>query len=207
MSNCENFLLPILEVEAHQVREILRSVLHTIVFNRALGCVKPVDIESELFDISYVQCGDEAVRQAIEEKITACCSWLERNPGKVMQVNFAFYEKRRKQAWFGRHGERMYWEQWCIPLAQIAPADCPDSAAPMDGGARRDRKAALEAALEDALTLILSIVNSKRDHIPPVVTQDTVTFPFEISIEGSESSFDAVKKMLLQTTPPSILGA
>lgn len=53
-----------------------------------------------------------------------------------------------------------------------------------DGGARRDRKAALEAALEDALTLILSIVNSKRDHIPPVVTQDTVTFPFEISIEG-----------------------
>lgn len=46
------------------------------------------------------------------------------------------------------------------------------------------RSAQLEAALEEVLTLIVSNVNSKRDHIPPVVTQEIVTFPFEISIQG-----------------------
>mmetsp|Transcript_37560 Transcript_37560/g.67282 ORF Transcript_37560/g.67282 Transcript_37560/m.67282 type:complete len:210 (-) Transcript_37560:324-953(-) len=208
MSNCENFLLPILEVEAHQAREVLRAVLHTIVFNRALGCVQPIEIDSELFDISYVQCGDHQVAQTIEEKITTCCSWLERNPGKLMQANLSFYEKRRKQAWFGRQGERLYWEQWCIPLAQINSPDCPE---PLATNLHADnstaaRKEHLVSALEDVLTLIVSTVNTKRDHIPPVVTQEIVTFPFEISIEGSESSFDTVKRMLLQTTPPAMLG-
>lgn len=30
------------------------GVLHTIIFNRALGYVKPRDVESDVFDISYV---------------------------------------------------------------------------------------------------------------------------------------------------------
>ena len=31
------------------------GVLHTIVFNRALGHVRPLDVESELFDVTYVR--------------------------------------------------------------------------------------------------------------------------------------------------------
>jgi Autophagy-related protein 101 len=31
------------------------GVLHTIVFNRCLGQVRPVDVDSELFDITYVR--------------------------------------------------------------------------------------------------------------------------------------------------------
>eukprot|EP00951_Prasinocladus_malaysianus_P042174 scaffold506966_cov43-Prasinocladus_malaysianus.AAC.1 len=46
------------------------------------------------------------------------------------------------------------------------------------------RKAQLEHAVEEALTLIVSAVNTKRDHIPPVVSADIVTFPYEISIAG-----------------------
>lgn len=30
------------------------GVLHTIMFNRSLGQVKPQDVDSELFDITYV---------------------------------------------------------------------------------------------------------------------------------------------------------
>jgi hypothetical protein len=32
------------------------GVLHTILFNRSVGQVKPVDVDSELFDITYVSC-------------------------------------------------------------------------------------------------------------------------------------------------------
>ncbi|CAK7339423.1 unnamed protein product [Dovyalis caffra] len=43
-----------LEVEHFEIREVLRCILHTIVFHRALGLVRPKDIDLELFDITYV---------------------------------------------------------------------------------------------------------------------------------------------------------
>ena len=55
MSNCEVFhLKPVFELEQHQVREVLRILLHTVIFNRALGPVKPVERDSELFEITWV---------------------------------------------------------------------------------------------------------------------------------------------------------
>jgi hypothetical protein len=29
------------------------------------------------------------------------------------QLCIAFYELRKKAAWFGSKDERLYWEQWC----------------------------------------------------------------------------------------------
>ena len=56
MANCEVFALkPVLELEAHQVREVLRLLLHSIIFQRALGPVKPVEQDSELFDVTWVR--------------------------------------------------------------------------------------------------------------------------------------------------------
>lgn len=56
MSNCELFhLRPVFELEQHQVREVLRILLHSIVFQRALGPVKPVERDSELFEVTWVR--------------------------------------------------------------------------------------------------------------------------------------------------------
>ena len=59
--NCEVFTLSPtsgpFELEQHQVREVLRILLHTIVFQRALGPVKPVERDSELFEITWVSQG------------------------------------------------------------------------------------------------------------------------------------------------------
>jgi len=54
MSNFELFELPPLEVESYQVTEVIRCILHTILFNRALGGVRPREVDSELFDITWV---------------------------------------------------------------------------------------------------------------------------------------------------------
>lgn len=32
----------------------MAGILHTIMFNRALGLVRPRDVDSELFEITYV---------------------------------------------------------------------------------------------------------------------------------------------------------
>ena len=63
------------------------GLLHTIIFNRALGPVKPQEVDSELFDITYARCGDPAVDAKVEEKISQFCAWIDRHPGKRGQVS------------------------------------------------------------------------------------------------------------------------
>ena len=62
------------------------GLLHTIIFNRALGLVKPQEVDSELFDVTYVRCGDPSVDAKVEDKISAFCAWIERHPRKRGQV-------------------------------------------------------------------------------------------------------------------------
>lgn len=59
--NCEVFSLSPLRCEPFQVKEVMRAVLHTILFSRTLGVVRPRDVDSELFDLTYAMCGDAGV--------------------------------------------------------------------------------------------------------------------------------------------------
>lgn len=59
MSSCEVVQLPArgtLDVFAHQIPEVLRALLHTIIFHRALGLVRPQEVDSQLFDLTWVSC-------------------------------------------------------------------------------------------------------------------------------------------------------
>ena len=49
---------------------------------------------------------------------------------------------------------------------------------------RARRSAQLLAELEECVEAIVAAVNKKKDHIPPVVSSQAVTFPFEIAIRG-----------------------
>ncbi|RWW10497.1 hypothetical protein GW17_00025958, partial [Ensete ventricosum] len=75
-------------------------ILHTILFHRALGLVRPKDVECELFDITYVsffrsqylmkvQCGDHELEKKIDEKINQFIGWVEKHPNRKSQV-YAF---------------------------------------------------------------------------------------------------------------------
>ncbi|KAH9301432.1 hypothetical protein KI387_013015, partial [Taxus chinensis] len=190
--NCEVFHLNELEVEHHQIREVLRCILHTIAFHRALGLVRPKDVDLDLFEITYVQCGDPDLEKKIEEKIDQFVSWVEKHPNKKSQIYLSFYEIRNKQtAWFSNKVERFYWEQWYISMNVITPKASSNKfhhgkASAVEGEAtmeeRNPRHAALELALRDVLFQIVRFVNEKKDHIPPVLNPDVVSFPYEITI-------------------------
>ncbi|KAK9803935.1 hypothetical protein WJX72_006313 [[Myrmecia] bisecta] len=209
MSNCETINLPSLAVEQYQVREVLRCLLQTIIFNRALGPVRPREVDSELFDITYVQCGDEKVDAKIEEKINQFYAWVEKHPGKRGQVCLSFFEKRRKQAWFSKQEERLYWEQWCINVSIIeSNTSIQEQSSFTPQTARAKRHARLQAAVEELMDQIIRTVNDKKDHVPPVVSASTVTFPFDVTIAGEGGlsfGLDSVKRMLMQTAPPPVL--
>jgi hypothetical protein len=48
------------EPTAPHVRSVPSGVLHTIMFNRSLGQVKPQEVDSELFDTTYVRASTAA---------------------------------------------------------------------------------------------------------------------------------------------------
>jgi hypothetical protein len=91
----------------HQFGEVAccAGVLHTIMFNRSLGQVKPQDVDSELFDITYVS--EQAVLPAyLVARTTSLCSCSTQQSmgqarvGSVVSSN-AF---RDKEAHFARNG-------------------------------------------------------------------------------------------------------
>ena len=64
-----------------------------------------------------------------------------------------------------------------IPCHIVRLGPCPSTV-------RGKRSAALQGELEDRLTEVVRSVNERKDHIPPVVSPATVTFPFEIALAG-----------------------
>ncbi|XP_057966012.1 autophagy-related protein 101 isoform X2 [Malania oleifera] len=207
--------------EVCQLKELVgfltRCILHTIVFHRALGLVRPKDIDLELFDITYVQCGDPELEKKIDEKIEQFISWVEKHPNKKSQICLSFYEVKNKQAsWFNKT-ERLYWEQWYINLnvAQHTKANSSkshNSKIVVDPGdsvmeQRSARRASLEASLREVLFQIIKFVNEKKDHIPPIPSLEGISFPYEITIPSSSDSafgMEMIKRML-QTGHPTML--
>ena len=207
MSNCEIIELPTLDIEPYQVTEVLRCLLHTITFNRALGAVSPRDVDSELFDLTWVTCGDTEIDARVESKVSTVQAWVDKNPGRNLQVRLAFFERRPQQGWFLRQEQRLFWEQWIIPLSlQESYQESIESEI-----YSAKRKQALQTQIELCLTHIITAVNEKRDHIPPVVSGNALTFPFEVTVDvpPSETSSifgaDLLKRMLSSTQPPSVL--
>lgn len=42
-------------------------------FHRSLGMVSPLEVESKLFNLSYIECGDDYIQQVLEERIGEAC--------------------------------------------------------------------------------------------------------------------------------------
>ncbi|XVE87196.1 hypothetical protein DITRI_Ditri18aG0096800 [Diplodiscus trichospermus] len=177
--NCEVCQLKELEVEHFEIREVLRCILHTIVFHRALGLVRPKDVDLELFEITYVQCGDDELEKKIDEKIEHFISWVEKHPNKKSQICLSFYEVKSKQpSWFTNKTERLYWEQWYVNLNVTQHPKSHSESASED---RSSRRAALEASLREVLFQIIKFVNEKKDHVPPI-SEGVIYFPYEIAV-------------------------
>ncbi len=87
------------------------GLVHTILFCRTLGLVRPKDVDCELFDITYVsamrkalslyssflnevmplvqvQCDDPELEARVETGISDFCSLIERKPSDTAQVTY-----------------------------------------------------------------------------------------------------------------------
>ncbi|KAL9269320.1 Autophagy-related protein [Drosera capensis] len=211
--NCEVCQLKELEVQSFEIREVLRCILHTIMFHRALGLVRPRDVDLQLFDITYVQCGDVEIERKIDEKIDQFISWVEKHPHKKSQICLSFYEvKNNKATWFSNKVERLYWEQWYINLNVVQRPKSQSVKSHLskvvDPGEESTRRAAVEGSLRDVLFHIIRFVNEKKDHIPPIPNREVISFPYDITIPSSSDNtfgMDMLKRMLQTSGHPSMI--
>ncbi|XP_058069282.1 autophagy-related protein 101-like [Magnolia sinica] len=212
--NCEVCHLKELEVELFEIPEVLRCILHTIIFHRALGPIRPKDIDSELFEITYVQCGDAEIERKIDEKIDEFIGRAEKHPNRKSQICLSFYEVKQKLAtWFTNKIERLCWEQWYINLNVVHSKTHSSKShhtkvvvepREITSEERAMSRAALERALRDVLFQIIKFVDEKKEHIP-AIPKESITFPYEIRSSWDSSSGMDMFKRMLQTGHPSML--
>ncbi|KAJ3670116.1 hypothetical protein LUZ60_010440 [Juncus effusus] len=203
--NCEVCELKELEVEQFEIKEVLSCVLHTILFHRALGLIRPKDVDCELFELTYVQCGVADVEKEIEEKIDEFIHKVKKHPNRRSQICVSFFETKQA-AWFSNKSDRIYFERWFINLNIInhKTHNKPNqSKVDIDPGEftfdeRETHRNKLESSLREILFEIIKFVNEKRDHLPNIPPNiEGASFPYEISIlSSSDSSFRVLKRML-----------
>eukprot|EP00736_Rhodelphis_marinus_P001819 Rmarinus@m.12848 len=207
MANARQFTLPSLEVEVFQMKEVMTCLLHTIVFHRALGTIKPREVDSELFDVTWVSCGDRRIEREVAEKVSNWSTRIEQmlrsSPdakGRLgTKLCISFYTLQSGQQWFGRRDEKVVWEQWTLGV--IVPCQ------PITDLEERDRrKRSLEEKLVEVMDYIVVQVANEKEHIPPVRPEylPGCCFPFEISRPGKEESLFDTLKNLWYTNPPMI---
>ena len=184
--NCEQVDIEPIEVERFQVKEVLKALLHSIIFQRALGASQFRDTDSTLFDLSYVRADSRVIDAKVEDGTEAFGKALERDETTAAHlVCLSFFERRSRLATgfsFFRSEEQVVWERWNIPL--LVHARDPDLGAQAE---RAQRSRALEDTLRDRIEFVLTMASGKKEHIPPVDGLGSDTPWFDITWESSSS--------------------
>ncbi|KAF8509582.1 autophagy-related protein, partial [Gautieria morchelliformis] len=162
-------------LERQTTKEVLRALLHSILFHRLLGTVKPHT--SLVHDVTLPAVKDPEIEQLVDEKVNAFWRAVEGGRHSRGQIVLTLAEKRQKK-WTVTQifsPEEVAWEEWIINAELRQPHT------------DRDRQAlntTLSAALTDALRKILTHTSSERGRaaVPLITNPFNGLSPFPINI-------------------------
>ncbi|CAG8695179.1 15975_t:CDS:2, partial [Cetraspora pellucida] len=172
---------------------MLPAILHTILFYRIFGNIKPKEVD--LLDITYSAIDDPEIEKVVDEKVELFVRNLESHGNQKGQISVTFHEKRTtKNAWFSRTEEDICWEQWAVTITTVTCHTESDKL--------RIRKE-MDRQLSACLFKIIRYVNDKKDHIPPITSLDANPFPYQIAIPATNDSWGSMlRKMLTDPSQP-----
>ncbi|KAK0473944.1 autophagy-related protein [Armillaria novae-zelandiae] len=166
-----------LVLDRSTTKDVLRAMLHSILFHRLFGIVKPQTFE--VLDVTMPGVSDPDVEQMVQEKVDLFWKSIENGGSKRGQILVTFSEKRPKKAsWFGYGGEEeVPWEEWVINAEIRQPLD-------------RDRltfDSTLAATLTKSIQTMLMHTSSGRGRsvVPPITrTHNGISpFPFKLAVK------------------------
>ncbi|OSD01129.1 DUF1649-domain-containing protein [Trametes coccinea BRFM310] len=154
-----------------QTKDVLRAVLHSILFHRLFGTVKPRTFE--VLDVTMPGVDDSEITQRVEEKVDAFWRGVEGGANKRGQILVTFSEKKTRRTWFLSGEEEVPWEQWIINAEIRQPSD----------RERQKFEANLAATLTKSLqTMLVHSSSEKGRSVVPLITDASSISPFPIKI-------------------------
>ncbi|GJE99598.1 autophagy-related protein [Phanerochaete sordida] len=161
-----------LSLERRTARDVLTAVLHSILFHRLFGTLKP-EIR-EVLDVSMPAVDDPEIKQLVDLKVDAFWKGVESDVNKRGQFIVTFSEKRSRKSWFLVSEEEVPWEQWVVN-AEIRP--------PIPERERQKYDADLTATLKKSLQSMLTHTSSERGRSAvPLITNAQGISPFPVKI-------------------------
>ncbi|KIK37116.1 hypothetical protein CY34DRAFT_810651 [Suillus luteus UH-Slu-Lm8-n1] len=160
-------------LDRHSAKEVLTTILHSILFHRLFGTVKPQTFE--VLDVTMPGVSDPEMEQLVTEKVDIFWKGIESGANKRGQMIVTFSEKKAKKSWFQVYvgEEDVPWEQWIVNAEMRQPKS----------EDRQEFNANLAATLLKALNVMLTHTSSERGRTAvPLITNATGISPFPIKI-------------------------
>ncbi|KAJ1302962.1 hypothetical protein OPQ81_003254 [Rhizoctonia solani] len=168
------------KVDRELTKELLRGLIHAILFHRAFGFVKPTNRDA--LDVTLPAIDDDNLSKQVDRKVDRFKQLLDDSPGlgsggqKRGQMMVVFSELRTNKGWFSSAEEEVPWEEWTI----IVEAHSKQSVS----------RASTSQALAQALHKIIVHTSSThgREIVPAIRTVTNTLSPFPYSIKGKVGS-------------------
>jgi len=87
--NVQQFILDTLEIPPNLVKDVVQSILHSVMFTRAFGLVRPAEGIIDLLEFYYVRCEDKTIESYINSKTDEFFeSWQKKkfDPPKTISI-------------------------------------------------------------------------------------------------------------------------
>jgi autophagy-related protein 101 len=194
-------------VDRSTVKEVLNGMLHTILFHRLFGTIKPKTFEvldvtmvctihirsqQRVIVTSYQQPGvsDPEIENLIWERTDAFRKALElEGPHNSGQIIITLSEKRPKKGWFPMYvgEEEVPWEQWSVFFWYSSIASLVrriiNAQLRQPKGERQAFDTALSKSLTDAVQKVLVYTSSERGrNVVPLITDASGISPFPMQV-------------------------
>ncbi|CUS11476.1 unnamed protein product [Tuber aestivum] len=191
------------------VKDIVKGVISTIFFHRFFPTVRPKT--RDLFDLTLPVVDDPELDEFINQRTNVLIRSIEtsagvgtkpqrgqvagtgstaplptlRSPSDVNRFRVytvEFYERRPKKNWFSKAEENVCWEQWMLTVTVVSARTDAD---------RAKLRTSMEAQLQAAVLNIITTASMKKDHIPPITTNEANPFPYQIIVSPKGETWGA----------------
>jgi len=162
-------------LDRQNTREILRALLHAVLFHRLFGTIKPQTFE--VLDVTMPGVSDPSLERLVEEKVDAFWKGLENVALKRGEISVTLSKKDQRKAWLGitTYEEEVAWEQWIIN-AEIRQ--------PKSEQERQQFNQNLAVTLSKSLRTMLTHTSSEegRSAVPPITNSEVSPFPLKVTV-------------------------
>jgi len=159
-----------------------KGVIHTIFFHRLFNPLHPST--HEVLDITLPYVSDPDIESLIEQRTNSLIRQLDVASNQSSpqygskptrgQIVVQFLERKRRKGWFvAKADEETVWETWIVEITLTSARSEPE--------AERNRRQ-IEGSLQKAAMKVITFVNEDRNHIPPITSNETNPFPYQVLV-------------------------